>query len=82
MPNVNSNGKLGRSMDHSQILELRKAAKLTSITTSVNPKNSSSIKDNFGRDYRNRGFTSGVTSVFMQKGLTPIFKLVGGGNAS
>jgi len=80
MPNVNSNGKFGTSMDYSQILEIRKAARLTDYTTEVNPTNSPLIKQNFGRDYRNRGFTSGVISVFMRKGLTSVFhRSVGGG---
>ena len=81
MPNVNSNGKFGTSMDYSQILEIRKAARLTSYTTAVNPTNSPLIKQNFGRDYRNRGFTSGVISVFMQKGLTPVFNRSVGGSS-
>jgi len=79
MPNVNSNGKFGTSMDYSQILEIRKAARLTSYTTAVNRTNSSLIKQNFGRDYRSRGFTSGLISVFMQKGLTPVFNRSAGG---
>ena len=82
MPNVNSNGKFGTSMDHSQILEIRKAAKLTTYTNAVNPTNSPEVKQNFGRDYRNRGFTSGVVSVYMQKGLKPVFDRAAGGNAS
>jgi hypothetical protein len=81
MPNVNSNGKFGTSMDYSQLLQIRKAARLTSYTNAVNPTNSPLIKQNFGRDYRNRGFDSGVVSVFMQKGLTPVFNLAAGGSS-
>jgi len=73
MPNINSNGKFGTSMDISQLLEISKASKLTAFTNAVNPTNSPLIKQNFGRDYRSRGFTSGVISVFMQKGLRPVF---------
>jgi hypothetical protein len=80
MPNINSNGKFGTSMDISQLLEISKAARLTAYTTTVNPSNSPLVKQNFGRDYRNRGFTSGVISVFMQKGLTPVFHRSIGGN--
>jgi hypothetical protein len=81
MPNINSNGKFGTSMDYSQLLQIRKAARLTSYTTAVNPTNSPLIKQNFGRDYRNRDFTSGVISVYMQKGLTPVFNLAAGGSS-
>ncbi len=75
MPTVNSDGKFGRSMDHSQLLEISKAARLTAFTHTVNPSNSPLIKENFGRDYRVRGFGSGVISVFMQRGLRPVFKV-------
>jgi hypothetical protein len=80
MPNVNSNGKFGTSMDYSQLLGIRKTGRLIAYTTNVNPTNSPLVKQNFGRDYRNRGFTSGVMSVFMQKGLYPVIsRLEGGG---
>jgi hypothetical protein len=82
MPNVNSNGKFGTSMDHSQLLQIRKAAKLTTSTNFLNSQNLPTIKQNFGRDYRNRDFTSGVISVYMQKGLTPVFNRAAGGNPS
>jgi hypothetical protein len=75
MPNTNSDGKFGRSMDHSQLLEISKAARLTAFTTAINPTNTPLVKQNFGRDYRVRGFGSGVVSVFMQKGLRPVFKV-------
>jgi len=74
MPNTNSDGKPGRSMDHSQLLEISKAARLTAFTTAINPSNSPLVKQNFGRDYRSRGFGSGVISVFSQRGLRPVFK--------
>ena len=82
MPNVNSNGKFGTSMDYSQLLQIRKAARLTAYTNAVNSNNSPLVKQNFGRDYRNRDFTSGVISVFMQKGLFPVFRRAAGGNPS
>jgi hypothetical protein len=74
MSNVTSSGKFGTSMDHSQLLQIRKATSLTSFTKRVNPQNSPLVKQNFGRDYRNRDFTSGVISVYMQKGNTPVFQ--------
>jgi hypothetical protein len=73
MPNINSSGKFGTSMDMSQLLEISKASRLTAFTNAVNSTNSPLIKQNFGRDYRSRGFTSGLISVFMQKGLRPVF---------
>jgi hypothetical protein len=79
MPNVNSNGKFGTSMDYSQLLKIRKAGRLTAFTTNVNPTNSPLIKQNFGRDYRNRDFTSGVVSVFNEKGLYLVVSRLGGG---
>jgi hypothetical protein len=75
MPNVNSNGKFGTSLDHSQLLNISKTARLTSYVTAVNPTNSPLVKQNFGRDYRNRGFESGVVSVYLQKGLQRVFKV-------
>jgi hypothetical protein len=75
MPNVNSNGKFGTSLDHSQLLNISKTARLTSYVTAVNPTNSPLVKQNFGRDYRNRGFESGVVSVYLQKGLRRVFKV-------
>jgi hypothetical protein len=79
MPNVNSSGKFGSSMDHSQLLKISKAGRLTAFATNVNPTNSPLIKQNFGRDYRGRDFTSGVISVFNQKGLFPVVSRIGGG---
>jgi hypothetical protein len=61
-------------MDHSQLLNLSKAARLTTFVSAVNPSNSPLIKQNFGRDYRVRGFDSGVVSVFFEKGLTRDYK--------
>ena len=78
MPNVNSNGKSGTSMDYSQLLKISKAGRLTDFSTNVNPTNSPLIKQNFGRDYRGRDFTSGVVSVFMEKGLYPVVSRLGG----
>ena len=78
MPNVNSNGKFGTSMDHSQLLKIAKAARLTAFATNLNSTNSPEIKQNFGRDYRGRDFTSGVISVFMEKGLYPVGSRLGG----
>jgi hypothetical protein len=75
MPNVNSNGKFGTSLDHSQLLNISKTARLTAYATAVNPTNSPLVKQNFGRDYRNRGFESGVVSVYLQKGLQRVFKV-------
>lgn len=74
MPNTNSNGKAGTSMDHSQLLKMSKTARLSTFVTAVNPTNSPLIKQNFGRDYRNRGFDSGVVSVFLEKGLKRDYK--------
>ena len=78
MPNVNSNGKFGTSMDYSQFLKIRKAGRLTAFTTNVNPTNSPLIKQNFGRDYRSRDFTSGVVSTFNEKGLYLVVSRLGG----
>jgi hypothetical protein len=79
MPNVSSNGKFGTSMDYSQFLKIRKAGRLTAFATNVNPTNSPLIKQNFGRDYRSRGFTSGVVSTFNEKGLYLVVSRLGGG---
>jgi hypothetical protein len=65
MPNVNSNGKFGTSMDYSMLLKLKKHNVLTAAYRSeVAPGNPV-----FNRDKKTRGFDNGVVDVLFQKGL-------------
>jgi len=82
MPNISSIDKPGRSMDYSQLLEIRRIAKITDIVSETNPTNSVEIKPRFGMDSLNRGFNSGVIDVHMRRGLQPVFQRSAGGKTN
>lgn len=66
MPNVDSSGKTGRSMDYSMYLKRKRHTVLTSgyrlKSEAGNPM--------FGRDKKTRGFDNGIVTVLFEKGLT------------
>jgi len=65
MPNVDSSGKTGRSMDYSMYLKRKRHTVLTSgyrlKSEAGNPM--------FGRDKKTRGFDNGIVTVLFEKGL-------------
>ena len=65
MPNVDSTGKLGRSMDYSMYLKRKKH---DILTDGYRPK-AASGNPMFGRDKKTRGFDNGIVSVLFEKGL-------------
>lgn len=66
MPNVDSTGKLGRSMDYSMYLKHKRHDLLTSGYT----LKSATGNPMFGRDKKTRGFDNGIVTVLFEKGLT------------
>jgi hypothetical protein len=65
MPNVDSSGKLGRSMDYSMYLKRKRHNVLTSgYTLKIADGNPM-----FGRDKKTRGFDNGIVTVLFEKGL-------------
>ena len=65
MPNVDSNGKLGRSMDYSMYLKRKRHNVLTTGYT----LKSEAGNPMFGRDQKTRGFDNGIVTVLFEKGL-------------
>jgi hypothetical protein len=67
MPNINTSGlgRIGRSMDYSTALKLKKNSILIS---SYNDKVATGFSG-FGRDQKTRGFDSGLVAVLFEKGL-------------
>jgi len=78
MPNINSNGKFGRSMDASQLIELRRKYVNANLMLQVNDENDPNIKPRFNQDKFNREpLTSGVTEYYFQRGLGPVYSIFG-----
>ena len=78
MPNVNSNGKFGTSMDYSQLLEIRRKYIGVRMMTINNPNNSPNAKPRFNQDKFNREpATNGAVDFYFARGLFPIFSRVG-----
>jgi len=73
MPNVDSSGKTGRSMDYSMYLKRKRHNVLTTGYT----LKSEAGNPMFGRDKKTRGFDNGIVTVLFEKGL-----IVGSGSGS
>jgi hypothetical protein len=81
MPNTNSNGKFGTSMDYSQLLEIRRKYIGVNEMRVANPTNDPGIKPHFNQDKLVRDFrTSGAVDFYFTRGLTPVYRRVGTGN--
>ena len=87
MPNVNSDGlfggvspgltRPGRSMDYSQLLEIRR--KFVGVNNMVidNAHNSKNIKPFFNQDKMLREpSTNGAVNFYFTRGLTPVFSRI------
>jgi hypothetical protein len=80
MPNINSNGKFGTSMDYSQLLEIRRKFTTVNHMTQQNPENSPSIKPYFNQDkFARENGTNGAVPFYFQRGLLPIYSRIGSG---
>lgn len=78
MPNVNSNGKFGTSMDYSQILDIKRRAVNVQVMTQKNPQNTLTKKPVFAQDKFTRGHDSNpVTEFYFQRGLYPVIRRIG-----
>jgi hypothetical protein len=68
MPNIDASGlrRIGRSMDYSTLLKIRK----NSVLVSVYSDKVANGFANFSRDQKTRGFDSGIVTTLFEKGLT------------
>lgn len=76
MPNINSNGKFGTSMDYSQLLDIKKRYKTVQRqNTKVIPGNQA-IKPAFNSNkvISGSGVESGAVDYYMVKGLAELYK--------
>jgi len=76
MPNVNSNGKFGTSMDYSQMLDIRRKYAAINYVNQVNPTNVTSIKPQVNMDNKTRGIHR-VQDAFFNRGLVNIIPRIG-----
>jgi hypothetical protein len=76
MPNVNSNGKFGTSMDYSQLLDIKKRYKTVQRQNSKPIKGDQSKKPAFNSDQVNSGSGqyNGSVDYYMVKGLAELYK--------
>jgi hypothetical protein len=93
MPNVNSDGSravlnagnvtysdrpTGRSMDCSQVSEIRRKYVNTRVMTVNNPSNSQNLKPRFNQDKFNREpSTNGSVDFYSTRGLSNLFYRIG-----
>jgi hypothetical protein len=78
MPNVNSNGKFGTSMDSSQLIEIRRKYAGVRMMTINNSTNSPNAKPRFNQDKFNREpATNGATDFYFARGLNTVFSRIG-----
>lgn len=78
MPNVNSNGKFGTSMDSSQLIEIRRKYASVRMMINNNPDNSPNAKPRFNQDKFNREpATNGAADFYFARGLNTVFSRFG-----
>ena len=78
MPNINSNGKFGTSMDYSQLLEIRRKYIGVNHMYINNPKNSVNIKPHFNQDkFLREPSTNGAVDFYFTRGLYPLYSRIG-----
>lgn len=85
MSNVDSSGgirgRVGRSMDYSQLLEIRRKYVGVNHMTQVNPSNTPTIKPYFNQDKKLREpGSNGAVDFYFTRGLYPLFGRVGTSN--
>lgn len=71
-------GRVGRSMDYSQLLEIRRKYIGVHAMTTSNPENVPTIKPRFNQDKMTREpLTNGAVDYYFTRGLYLIFNRVG-----
>ena len=74
MPNVNSNGKFGTSMDISQLLEMKKRYKTVQLQNAKAIDGNQKVKPIFNSNrVIGGGQTNGAVDYYMVKGLGEIY---------
>jgi hypothetical protein len=82
MSNVSSDGlfggRIGRSMDYSQMLEIRRKYLNTNAMKQSNPSNNPAIKPHFNQDkfVREPG-SNGAVDYYFTRGLYPLYSSIG-----
>lgn len=75
MPNVNSSGKFGTSMDYSQLLDIKKRYKDVQRQDTKRIPGSQRIKPIFNSDQViGGGQNNGAVNYYMVKGLSTLYK--------
>lgn len=76
MPNVNSNGKFGTSMDYSQLLDIKKRYKTVQRQNIKTPAGNQSVKPAFNSNQviGGSGVKNGAVDYYMVKGLAELYK--------
>jgi len=82
MSNISSaglfGGRVGTSMDYSQLLEIRRKYITVNKMAQDNDKNSPDIKPRFNQDKFNREpLTNGAVDYYFTRGLKPLFGSIG-----
>ena len=75
MPNVNSNGKFGTSMDYSQLLDIKKRYKTVQRQNTKAIPGNQAIKPAFNSNQVNSGSGqyNGAVDYYMVKGLAEVY---------
>lgn len=76
MPNINSNGKFGTSMDYSQLLDIKKRYKTVQRQNAKTPKGNQAVKPAFNSNQviGGSGQYNGAVDYYMVKGLAELYK--------
>jgi hypothetical protein len=76
MPNVNSNGKFGTSMDYSQLLDIKKRYKTVQRQNTKAIPGNQAVKPAFNSNkvISGSGVESGAVDYYMVKGLAELYK--------
>ena len=75
MPNINSSGKFGTSMDYSQLLDMKRRYKVVQRQNTKAVKGNQLVKPAFNKDAVGGGGTeNGAVDYYMVKGLGEIYK--------
>jgi hypothetical protein len=75
MPNTDSTGKKGRSMDCSQLMSFRKKAAIVTLEYAKDPKADQSQKPMFNRDFKNTGNSqNGASWFYNERGNALVYK--------
>jgi hypothetical protein len=76
MPNINSNGKFGTSMDYSQLLDIKKRYKTVQRQNTKAIPGNQAVKPAFNSNQviGGSGVENGAVDYYMVKGLAEVYK--------